>query len=155
MIKPLLVVFTALGHWHLWPKTNILTSIMQLLTPTHKFTSCSLTLPQVWGDYHVVVDIPHPTFPVQDSSVDGQIDDDVMKSPADHLTTWKIIGWKSDDDFNKRSYLMISTTSRYCIIVTRMSSGRPRILNPISSSWTWYLWVWLNRTCSSSFDFLL
>ena len=69
VIKPLLVVFTALRRRHLCSKTNILTSIVQSPIPVVTL-SPTLHLPQVHRNYHVVVDISESTFSVQDSSVD-------------------------------------------------------------------------------------
>ena len=81
VIKPLLVVFTALRHRHLCSKTNILTSIVQSPIPAVTL-SPTLHLPQVRRNYHVVVDISKSTFPIQDSSVDGQIYDYTKKASA-------------------------------------------------------------------------
>ena len=91
VIKPLLVVFTALRHRHLCSKTNILTSIVQPPIPAVTL-SPTPHLPQVRRNYHVVVDVSKSTFPVQDSSVDWQIYDYTKKASANSFASdfWKI-----------------------------------------------------------------
>ena len=133
VIKPLLVVFTALRRRHLCSKTNILTSIVQSPIPAVALSPTLILLPQVHRNYHVVVDISKSTFSVQDSSVDWQICDYTKKAPANSFTPDNKSMLHSTSETLPSpglwTYLIMSKMSRYSMMLTKSSSGRSRILS--------------------------